>query len=89
MFKMSSKWESDSLRAREPEGAFYAWADISEISDSSVDFCNSLLENQKVVAVAGIHFGTDGEGYIRLALFKPMDILKKGLDRIENYLNSI
>ncbi|GAI97275.1 unnamed protein product, partial [marine sediment metagenome] len=40
-----------------------------------------------VVTLAGVHFGTNGEGYMRLALVHKMDTLVKGMDRIEDFIN--
>jgi aspartate/methionine/tyrosine aminotransferase len=72
-----------------PEGAFYVWVDISNLSTSSEDFCDDLLSKKSVVAVSGTHFGSDGEGYIRLALVKPMEDLIEAMDRIEDYVKSL
>jgi aspartate/methionine/tyrosine aminotransferase len=71
-----------------PEGAFYVWVDISGISNSSEEFCDGLLSKKSVVAVSGTHFGSAGEGYIRLALVKSMEELSEAMDRIEDYVNS-
>ena len=59
-----------------PEGAFYVWADVSTLSSSSEAFCDDLLVKEGLVAVAGTYFGSAGEGYIRLALVKPMNVLR-------------
>jgi aspartate/methionine/tyrosine aminotransferase len=72
-----------------PEGAFYAWVDVSKLSASSEDFCNGLLSNMGLVAVAGTHFGSAGEGYIRLALVKPLDVLVEAMNRLESYVHSL
>jgi len=37
--------------------------------------------------MAGRHFGSGGEGFIRLALVKPMDVLIESMDRMESYVN--
>jgi aspartate/methionine/tyrosine aminotransferase len=81
--------EMNGVSCAMPEGAFYAWVDISEHNSSSLSFCYDLLEKQKVVTVAGIHFGSAGEGYIRLALVSPIDTLSKAMDRIETYVKSL
>lgn len=74
------------VKCMKPEGAFYVWADISELSESSEEFCNRLIDEQSVVAIAGVHFGSAGEGYIRLALVSDMNVLEKALDRIEAFV---
>ena len=72
-----------------PEGAFYVWADISELSSSSEGFCDGLLSEAGLVAVAGTHFGSAGEGYIRLALVKPLGVLVEAMNRFESYVQSL
>lgn len=40
-----------------------------------------------LIAMAGRHFGSGGEGFIGLALVKPMDVLIESMDRMESYVN--
>jgi aspartate/methionine/tyrosine aminotransferase len=81
--------ELDGISCPKPEGAFYVWANISKISPSSVAFSNELLEKKGVVALAGVHFGSAGEGYIRLALVKSMEVLTEAVERIVSYVKNI
>jgi aminotransferase len=78
--------ELEGISCLKPEGAFYIWADISEISESSRKFCEDLLMQKQVVAVAGRNFGSLGEGYIRLAMVKPIEDLCEAADRIESFI---
>ena len=57
----------DGIRCNRPNGAFYVFADISSFGLSSVEFCNRLLDEQKVVCIPGSAFGECGEGFIRIA----------------------
>ena len=43
----------DGIRCNRPNGAFYVFADISSFGLSSVEFCNRLLDEQKVVCIPG------------------------------------
>ena len=79
----------DGISCNKPEGAFYVWADISALGLSSIDFCNDLLEKKALITMAGIHFGAEGEGFIRLALVKSMDILTEAMDRMESYVSEM
>jgi len=81
--------EMEGVSCVKPEGAFYVWADVSELSASSEGFCEGILNEEGLVAVAGTHFGSAGEGYIRLALIKPMTILVEAMDRMESYVKSL
>ena len=55
------------IGCNDPKGAFYAFADISSFGLSSVNFCNRLLDEQRVVCIPGSAFGECGEGFIRIA----------------------
>ena len=69
-----------------PEGAFYLWVDISQLTSSCLEFTDALLDSKGVVTLAGVHFGSNGEGYMRLALVHEMETLVKGMDRIEEFI---
>ena len=71
----------------EPEGAFYVFPDISEFGMGSEEFCLRLIREGKVAAVPGKCFGT--EGYIRLSYCYSEEELKRGLDRLENFVNAL
>jgi aspartate/methionine/tyrosine aminotransferase len=77
----------DGVTCNKPEGAFYIWVDISQITQSCLEFTEALLDKKGVVTLAGVHFGINGEGYMRLAVVHDMDILIKGMDRIEDFIN--
>jgi aminotransferase len=80
--------EMEGVSCVKPEGAFYVWVDVSKLSSSSEVFCEGLLAKKGLVAVAGTHFGSAGEGYIRLALVKPMNSLVEAMNRMEEYVKS-
>ncbi|HEY4301429.1 MAG TPA: pyridoxal phosphate-dependent aminotransferase [Candidatus Didemnitutus sp.] len=64
-------------------GAFYLFPNISSFGLSDADFCNRLLEAEKVAAVPGSAFGA--EGYLRLSYATSDAILKKGVERITRF----
>ncbi|MEW6534257.1 MAG: pyridoxal phosphate-dependent aminotransferase [Candidatus Auribacterota bacterium] len=68
-----------------PEGAFYAFPDISALGKGSMEFCDALLEKAHVAAVPGIAFGHNSN--IRLSYACSMESIKKGLDRLEDFVN--
>jgi aspartate aminotransferase len=70
-----------------PMGAFYMLPNISSFGLKSADFCEKLLDQQKVAAVPGIAFGSDA--HIRLSYACSMDSITKGLDRIEAFCASL
>src|SRR3989344_4169888 len=48
------------IKCKMPDGAFYAFADISGIEKDSMKFSLSLLEKGKIAVVPGVAFGSDG-----------------------------
>ncbi|MDK2878111.1 MAG: aspartate aminotransferase [Thermoanaerobacteraceae bacterium] len=84
------------LSCRLPKGAFYVMMNISAtfgkqldgiyIKDSS-SFAEILLEKYKVAVVPGVAFGT--EDYVRLSYATSMENIKKGLDRIEEFVKAL
>jgi aspartate aminotransferase len=81
------------VRSFIPEGAFYAFFDVSAhfgrtlsgrpVKDS-ISFCQAALECAHVNVVAGAAFGA--EGYIRLSYAASREQLQAGLDRLEQFL---
>src|SRR5581483_8780620 len=50
------------------DGAFYVYADVSEFTDDSLEFCSKLLEDTGVAIAPGIDFDTArGNSFVRLS----------------------
>jgi aspartate aminotransferase len=81
---------SDGLRAipgltlLPPEGAFYAFPDISGTGLDSMTICNRLLEEQGLAVVPGVAFGDDG--CIRLSCAASEATIHDGLERLERFI---
>jgi aspartate aminotransferase len=69
-----------------PEGAFYVLLNIEGLSLSSQNFADRLLSKHHVAVVPGIAFGDDRT--VRLSYATSLDIIKKGIDRIEEFCRS-
>src|SRR3989344_2964866 len=76
--------EIDGISCVEPEGAFYAFPDISGTGMDSMNFSSKLLDEALVAVVPGMAFGK--EGHVRLSYATSMHELEKGLDRIDNWI---
>lgn len=77
-----------------PHGAFYVMMNIEELFGkeyygktikSSDDFCELLLEHSLVALVPGSGFGADK--FVRWSYATSMENIKKGLDRLEEFLS--
>ena len=65
------------------KATFYIWIPTPE-GMSSEEFATLMLEKAHVVVPPGIGYGKCGEGYIRIALTKDVDTIKKALQRIKD-----
>ena len=83
----------DGVSCRKPEGAFYVMMNISALIgktfkgktiNGSMDFCDMLLEDQKVALVPGIAFGVDA--FCRLSYATSDDNIKHGLARVAEFV---
>ncbi|MBC6461740.1 aminotransferase class I/II-fold pyridoxal phosphate-dependent enzyme, partial [Actinomadura sp. HBU206391] len=71
------------MRCAHPDGAFYAFPDISGTGfASSADFAAWLLRAAGVAVTPGSAFGPGGEGHVRLSFATSPQILKEALDRM-------
>ncbi len=71
-----------------PEGAFYIYANIREVTDKSSEaFCLDLLEKHGVAITPGSDFGRNNEkDYVRFAYTTDVEKLREGVERIKTYL---
>ncbi|MEE0944521.1 MAG: aminotransferase class I/II-fold pyridoxal phosphate-dependent enzyme [Clostridia bacterium] len=69
----------------EPYGAFYIFPCIKKTGMTSEEFCERLLEEEKVACVPGNAFGQSGEGYIRVSYAYSIDNIEKALERIGRF----
>lgn len=74
------------LTCFEPEGAFYVFPCIKSTGLSSEEFCEQLLEQQRVAVVPGNAFGESGEGFVRVSYAYSLKHLMEAIDRIGKFL---
>ena len=78
------------LHSNFPEGAYYAFSDISSYRMDSLGFAKFLLKVAKVLCVPGISFGKDWDGYVRFSFADvPQSDLFEAMDRIEKVLKRV
>ncbi|AGK97466.1 pyridoxal phosphate-dependent aminotransferase [Clostridium pasteurianum] len=86
----------ENVSCTRPEGAFYVMMNISKLIgktingktiNGSIDFAESLLEDNKVAVVPGDAFGVSE--YVRLSYATSMENIEEGLERIHNFVNKI
>ncbi|MDR0353399.1 MAG: pyridoxal phosphate-dependent aminotransferase [Opitutaceae bacterium] len=77
----------DGVRCLLAQGAFYLFPNVSSFGLSSSEFCDRLLDEQKVAAVFGGAFGA--EGYLRLSYATSAETIKKGVERLAAFCASL
>ncbi len=76
-----------NVTAVKPEGAFYVLVNISQLGLTSQNFADRLLSKANVAVVPGAAFGDDRT--IRLSYATSIDIIKKGLDRFQDFCRTL
>lgn len=59
------------------QGTMFVWARIPEGYESSVDFCMKLMEQTGVIVTPGSAFGSNGEGFVRMALVVDLEMISE------------
>lgn len=81
---MAEGLEKIGFKVIKPKGAFYIFADYSNLSElNSFDFAMDVLKKVQVAVVPGISFGT--EKFVRFALTTDLDNLGKAVERLREY----
>jgi aspartate aminotransferase len=75
------------ITAVRPQGAFYVLANIGGLGIKSQNFADRLLSKANVAIVPGIAFGDDRT--VRLSYATSLDIIKSGVDRIEEFCKTL
>jgi len=71
----------------ESDGAFYAYADVSKLTNDSMSFCKQMLEEAGVAATPGVDFDrTDGERFVRFSYAGSKETMEEALERMERFL---
>lgn len=71
-----------------PQGAFYVFPCIKSTGLTSDEFCEKLLEDQKVACVPGTAFGPAGEGFIRVSYAYSLGELKVATEKIAEFIKN-
>jgi aspartate aminotransferase len=70
-----------------PQGAFYVLVNVSKFGLTSQNFADRLLSKANVAVVPGIAFGDDRT--LRFSYATSMDVIKKGIDRFEEFCRTL
>lgn len=76
--------EVDGLSVLKPDGAFYLFVNIQEVSNDSLVFAKELLASKGIAVVPGVGFGS--EGYFRFSFATGIANIREGIKRIDEFV---
>jgi aspartate aminotransferase len=71
------------FRCLPPDGAFYAWVDITGTGISAEDVCRILLEDAGVAGIDGAAFGPAGKDFVRFSFASSIATLQEAVERMQ------
>ena len=92
-FVVDSLNNINGISCLRPQGAFYVFPNCKKLLGKKTklktdkDFVEKLLEKSEVAVVQGSAFGLDG--YFRISYATSMENLKKAMDRIKSFCDTI
>jgi cystathionine beta-lyase len=73
----------------EPEGTYLAWLDFNSLELNDEELKDTILNKAKVALDEGKMFGSGGEGFQRVNVACPREILEQSMLRIKNAIDSL
>jgi aspartate aminotransferase len=77
-----------SLSCRLPNGAFYAFPNVSQVTTDDKALADFLLAEAGVATLPGSSFGAQGQGYLRLSYANSLEAIERAIERMGNALKS-
>ncbi len=77
----------EGISVLRPQGAFYLFVNIKDVSMDSMQFCKDLLSDYGVAVVPGTGFGS--EGYFRFSFATDLVTIREGIRRIEKFVKKL
>jgi len=77
----------DGLSVVKPDGAFYLFVNIKQVSSDSLEFSKELLDKKLVAVVPGVAFGS--EGYFRMSFATDIETIRTGIARIAEFVKEL
>jgi aspartate/methionine/tyrosine aminotransferase len=79
--------ELPGVAVPKPEGAFYAFCDITGTGMTDIEFAQRALDEAKVQLIPGSLL-EGGEGYVRISYATSPENIREGVQRLSTWLNS-
>lgn len=76
-----------NLSCVNPQGAFYAFPNITRTGMTSAEFADFALQKAGIALLPGPAFGPSGEGFVRLSYATSIDHIKEAVERLKDAMN--
>ena len=87
---VTRRFNEIGLKCHVPKGTFYAFPALPKgFQGKSMDFCQGLLNAEKVAVVPGTAFGPSGEGFFRASFSNSYEQLIAATEAIERHVGSL
>jgi aspartate aminotransferase len=77
------------VRCAEPQGAFYAFPNVSSFGLTSNALADRILEEAGVALLPGTSFGKNGEGYLRISYANSIGNIERALELLATFFGKL
>lgn len=77
------------IKAVQAESTYLMWLNCKNVNLKSAILEEKLISEAKLKLNAGSRYGLAGEGFLRINIACPREILAEGLKRLKNFVNSL
>ena len=77
------------ITCKSPDGAFYAFPNVSQLPMTAEKLSDYLLETVGVATLPGSAFGSIAKNHLRMCFATSVENLEKAIDRIEKAVAKI
>ncbi|MBC7811212.1 MAG: aminotransferase class I/II-fold pyridoxal phosphate-dependent enzyme, partial [Burkholderiales bacterium] len=74
------------LTCFEPRGAFYAFPSVAVTGMDDAEFCERLLQEERVAVIPGSAFGQSGAGFVRASYTNSEENIEAALERMGRFM---
>ncbi len=87
---VTRRFNEIGLKCHVPKGTFYAFPALPKgFQGTSMEFCQGLLQSEKVAVVPGTAFGPSGEGFFRASFSNSYEQLIAATEAIERHVGTL
>jgi aspartate/methionine/tyrosine aminotransferase len=79
----------EGVRCVMPDGAFYAFPNVSALPIDQDELARRLLDEAGVAVLSGTAFGAYGKGYLRLSYANSLENIATALDRMRQFIAAL